>query len=390
MSHHVCLVSEQAAPNITPALDPAVRPEAVTLVVAPEMERRARWLGRVLREGAGVRVRHWPVADAWNVEHLVGRFLELLETGDDLILNATGGTKPMSIAAFEAFRAYDRPVFYVHPHTDDLFWLHPHDRPPHQLADRVKLRHFLLAYGAEIRDRASVHVPPAWRELTVCLVLKVEYFAGALRVFNWYAAGAGEALESAPVRTEYLHRPEFLELLDRFQAAGLLRLHRGRLVFTDESARFFVNGGWLEDHVFVQVQQLRRRLPLIQDLARNLRVVRDTGHGAVENELDVVFLANNHFHLVECKTRRFPPNKAGEDGPGAEAIYKLDTLKELLGGLHGRGMLVSYLPLAPSDRRRAADLGIRVCEGRGIQDLPHVLHEWIMSGTASRDTNAAD
>ncbi|BCX81442.1 hypothetical protein MIT9_P1020 [Methylomarinovum caldicuralii] len=378
MSRHVCLVSDQAVPNITPVLDPDTRPAAVTLVVAPEMERQARWLKKVLREACGVPVERWPVADAWDAEHLLGRFMELLEAHDDLILNATCGTRPMSIAAFEAFRAYERPVFYVHPFTDELFWLHPHDRPRHQLADRIKLRHFLLACGAEIKASADIRIPPAYRELTAYLVLRVEDFAGALRVLNWYAASARETLESEPIRSEYLHRPEFLELLNRFQAVDALRIRHGRLVFPDENARFFVNGGWLEEHVFSQVQQLRRRLPLIQDLARNLLIARDTGHGEVENELDVVFLANNHLYLIECKTRHFHPEEADENGPGAEAIYKLDTLKEVLGGLHGRGILVSYLPLAEPDRRRAADLGIRVCEGRQIQDLPHIFREWII------------
>ena len=390
MSRHVCLVSEEAAPNITPVLDSAVRPDGVILVVAPGMERRARWLGRVLREGAGVQVHPWPVADAWDIEYLIGCFMELLERHEDLTLNATGGTRPMSIAAFEAFRAYERPVFYVHPYTDDLFWLYPHDRPRHQLADRIKLRHFLMAHGAEIKAHGEVSVPPACRELTAYLILRIEALGRALGALNWYAASARDTLASAPIRDDHLHWPEFLELVARFQAVDALRFKGDRLIFPSESNRFFVNGGWLEEHVYVQVQRLRRRLPLIQDVARSLLVARNTRRGAVENELDVAFLANNRLYLIECKTRRFRPDEADEEGPGAEAIYKLDTLKELLGGLHAKGMLVSCLPLAEADRRRAADLGIRVCEGRQIQDLPHILHQWIMAGTGAHNISTAD
>ncbi|WP_022947122.1 Card1-like endonuclease domain-containing protein [Methylohalobius crimeensis] len=375
--HHVYLVSEQATPNITPALDPAVRPEKVTLVVSGHMQTQAHRLTRVLKEGAGVAVEEWPVADAWDVKHLLDRFLELLEHAEQApVLNATGGTKPMSIAAVEVFRAYERPIFYVHPHTDELFWLYPHDFPKHQLADRIKLPHFLLAYGAEIEARGGVQVPPARRALADHLIRNIEHYGQAIRTLNWYAASAGDTLVSPILTPGHRRWPALQELLEGFEQVDALRLEKERIVFPDEEARAFVNGGWLEWHVFHQVQMLRKDLPLIQDVAQGVRVVRSTRGGEVENELDVAFLANNRFYLMECKTRHF--RVAGNHrAAGAEALYKLDTLKDLLGGLHGQGMLVSYLPLKAADHHRAAELGIRVCQGRQLQNLPHILREWI-------------
>ncbi len=377
--HHVYLVSEQAAPNITPALDSSVRPDKVTLVVSQGMKQRAEWLSRVLREGAGVEVDHWEVEDAWDIEHLLERFMTLLEqTHPPPVLNATGGTKPMSIAAFDVFRAYELPVFYVHPHTDDLFWLHSQKLPHHQLEDRIKLRHFLLAYGAEIKSEGSAGVPPVYQQLTEHLILEIERYDRAIATLNWYAATAGDTLESPSLQPKHLQWDEFQELLGQFERAGALCINQSCLVFPDEETRSFVNGGWLEQHVYIQVQKLRSRLPLLQDVKQKLQVVRSTLHGNVENELDVVFLANNRLFLVECKTRRFHLDRSA-DGPGAEAIYKLDTLKELLGGLHGQGMLVSYLPMRDADIRRAHDLGIRVCQARQLQNLYQILHEWISS-----------
>ena len=49
---HLCLVSAQATPNLTPALDPAIRPRRVILLVSPDMRRRADWLERPFRSGA--------------------------------------------------------------------------------------------------------------------------------------------------------------------------------------------------------------------------------------------------------------------------------------------------------------------------------------------------
>ncbi len=125
---HLCLVSAQATPNLTPILDPAVAPRRVILLVSPDMADRAHWLEAVLRP-RGIAVQSWPIADAWDVEHVQTRVLELLEVEREAVaasaiaLNATGGTKPMSIAAYEAFRAYDLPIFYVDPERDRLVWI---------------------------------------------------------------------------------------------------------------------------------------------------------------------------------------------------------------------------------------------------------------------------
>lgn len=376
-SHHVYLVSQYAAPNITPALDPTIRPELVTLVVSPGMEIRAQWLSQVLKQGAGVRVEFWRVDDAWDIDHLLERFMVLLEQASvPPALNATGGTKPMSIAAFDAFRAYGRPTFYIHPHTDFLFWLHPQSPIKHQIEDRIRLRHFLLAYGAEIHSEGDASVPTLFQELAGHLIDEIEYYGQAIATLNWYAVKAGSTLRSPLLQEEHLEWEAFRQMLSRFERAGVLCIEQSRLVFPDEKARSFVNGGWLEQHLYMQIQKLRKHMPIIQDVKLNLDVVRNTSHGRVENEVDVAFLANNRLFLVECKTCRYPSGK-GAEGLGSNAIYKLDTLKDMLGGLHAQGMLVSYLPMRTVDITRAHDLGIRVCQGRQLRQLGPFLEEWI-------------
>ncbi|HHJ38412.1 MAG: hypothetical protein AXA67_13240 [Methylothermaceae bacteria B42] len=377
--HHVYLVSEDAAPNITPALDRTLRPTEVTLVVSPDMNQRALWLSRVLKQAAGVKVNTWQVDDAWDVEHLLERFMSLLEQTPSLpALNATGGTKPMSIAAFEAFRAYECPVFYVHPFTDELYWLHPQHLPSHQLEDRIKLRHFLMAYGAEIKSEGSSGILPAYQALTEHLIQEIQQYGQVIATLNWYATLAEETLISPPLQRDHLQWPAFTKLLTRFEDAGVLQIKDACLIFPDETARAFVNGGWLEQYVYLQVVKLRQQLPIIQDVKQHLKITRGTATAKIENELDVALLANNRLYLIECKTRRFPVKKPSE-GPGAEAIYKLDTLKELFGGLHCQGMIVSYLPMREADIRRARDLGIEICQAGQLQNLSHYIQAWILA-----------
>ena len=63
-------------------------------------------------------------------------------------------------------------------------------------------------------------------------------------------------------------------------------------------------------------------------------------------------------------------------GPGAETLYKLDSLTAL-GGLNTRGMVVSYQPLETWDKQRANDLRIKVVEARQLRNLDEHFTKWI-------------
>jgi hypothetical protein len=377
---HLCLVSAQATPNLTPALDPATLPRRVILLVSPDMRRRADWLEQVLAP-RGIAVERWPIEDAWNVEQVQIRVLELLEREHEAVerkeiaLNATGGTKPMSIAAYEAFRAYELPIFYVHPEKDRLIWLHPSGEPAVDLADRIRLRPFLLAHGARVESSSTRAIPPALRDLTDWLVKNVGAYSKPLATLNWLAREAEKGLVTPRLESWQLRDRGLHELIGRFADARVLNRRGQSLRFPDEEARFYVNGGWLEEHVFGVLFNLRADLPQIQDVARSVELVRETARGEVPNEIDVACLADNRLYLIECKTRQWRGKSAGT--AGAQALYRLDTLSDLLGGLQARAMLVSYRDLLPYDRQRAADLGIAVCAGGALRNLRARLAEWI-------------
>ena len=101
---HICLVSAQPVPNLTPLIDHRLGARRALLLVTPDMEERAAWLRSVLRP-RGVSTENWAVRDPWDFAHIQTRVLELLEheqeavAAGDMALNATGGTKLMSIAA---------------------------------------------------------------------------------------------------------------------------------------------------------------------------------------------------------------------------------------------------------------------------------------------------
>jgi len=85
---------------------------------------------------------------------------------------------------------------------------------------------------------------------------------------------------------------------------------------------------------------------------------------------------NNSLHIIECKTQRFRRGKTST-GHGLKAIYKLDSLRDLLGGLRGKAMLVALENLSDGNQRRADDLGIEISANSQLRHLEKKIETWI-------------
>ncbi len=242
---HLILVSAQAVPNITPVLDDNFKPGKIIMLVSSDMRQRADWLEAVIKK-RGVITERWPIDDPWDIEHIRDRVFDLLSDlpKNTMALNATGGTKPMSIAAYEAFRLLRQPIFYVHPEQDRIIWMYPPKQPGLELADRIKLPEFLQAHGTRITQQGSkLGVPKHYRDLTETLINGIDAYEKPLRTLNFHAAKAQNRLTAKLTDYETNDR-NLRELMQLFADAGFHTADKNRLVFANEEARFFVNGGW--------------------------------------------------------------------------------------------------------------------------------------------------
>lgn len=372
---HVCMVSGQAAPNILPLLDEALKPKKVLLLVTPAMSKKAEYLKAVITP-LGVKVEIQSLDTADNFQSIQETLLNLIcEQGDSSIaLNVTGGTKWMAIAAQEVFRVNELPVFYVNISDDSVQFL-GEKQLPHQLAQRIKLTQFLTANGYTSKDNSPQGMEKSLLELCQVLVSKVGNWEKALAQLNNLAsfANAKNTLRVSFVECKIVGPdPHLGALLNELHEAGIVATTNTSLVeFSDDNARTFANGGWLEAYVNHLLLGLKGE-GVIQDSPRlNLRICSPQNS---ENEIDVAFMAKNHLHLIECKTKRFTGESTGQ--AGTEALYKLDSISDL-GGLGTKSMLVSYRKLRDADRQRAKDLRIKVVEGEAIAQLKTQLRNWI-------------
>lgn len=375
---HICLISKQATPNLVPVLAEDIRPKEVVMLVTPEMADAADTLATVLVRHQ-IKVTRLPVADAYDMNAIQNNLLDELikREGQSVALNATGGTKTMAMAAQAAFQTADFPVFYFRPENNQMLFL-DRNAEPQVLSPRLTLSDYLGAHGYAVIGHQS-QLTANTAELTDTLAKNVGSFADAIGQLNRLA---NEAERKNSLEIDDKGNANFERLVDWFIDAGLM-IRKGKLlVFRDENARFYANGGWLEEHVF----RILRHIGKVQDKAMSLEVV----HGEApspklstkmqnerkrgrNNEIDVAVLANNRLYLIECKTRNFEKS----DGKlGADALYKLDSLTAL-GGLNTQGMLISYRPLDDASKNRAKDLRIKTIEAHQLPGLENQLREWL-------------
>ena len=387
---HLCLVSAQATPNLLPLLDDAWRPKKVVLACSAQMKSAAAALRAVIQtKASGMVVETLELPNAYDYGALSDAFLSYLAEHEsfNIALNVTGGTKLMAVAAQEAFREAKKPVFYVNVETDEVLLI-GEKSTSQPLRTKLKVHEMLRAHGYSVTQQEQPQITRELRDLTARLVDRVSSAGRALGALNALARTARDN----NLRVELNRDQSSLALGDivaLFADAGLLRQQGDMLIFKDEEARFFANGGWLEAHVYEALQSLRAQFEGLTDVAMGVRVAfggqdpRSGGKVKDKNEIDVAFLYRNTLHLIECKTANLAQGGKGDDNKATEALYKMESLLKL-GGLRTRGMVVDYrgqLASSEADRQRAKESHIEIVSGAQLKDLKGVISRLWLSAS---------
>lgn len=375
MKIHVCLVSAQAAANLLPALDPAIKPEKVILIISGKMQTQADNLSRVMQE-AGVKTEPYKLT---NEHDYAGTEAELLELAsrleqDDVALNITGGTKLVSLAAQSVASAASWRMFYVDADTDQVSWLYKNAPPATPLTQHLRLRHYLQGYGYSLPSvPEKLQLTPAQQTLTRTLINEIGSLEAPLSQLNWLSQQAEDKRRLEVEMDERQRDSRSLEaLLRNFENAKSLTVQRNKIIFPSEAQRDFVKGGWLEAHVFQTLCNLTGDLD-IRDSAVNLEVVDRTD---VKNELDIAFMARNRLFIIECKTARMDKPEAPKAN---DTLFKLAETSKRIGGLGTRGMLVSYRALRDAEKQLARALNIHCACGTDIRNLSEHIKTRVLS-----------
>ena len=359
-SIHICLVSEETLANVSPVLDESFRPQKVILASSPQMEKYTRRLSEIYKQH-NIDFEVWDlpdnIFDSWAL-------LESFETlaaslrDQDACLNTTAGHRLLALTAYEACKNVNIPSFYVNALSDTILWIDK-DHQDLEIEDHMNLHTFLQAQGYEVLSGGKKNISKRKNDLCEYLVEHCQRFTQAIKQLNYLCANADHHLRIDLKSSYDPHNKELQEILNRFYELKLVETNDGMIwTFIDENALSFAHGAWLEDYCYRKMTQFNDKL---QDYGSSIEVLRSQSKGS-KNEIDAAFLKDNRLYIIECKTSKM--------GNGVNILHKLESLSDLLGGTHGKGILLSFHKLPSYDLQRAKDLDIEVFDAHNLSQFP--------------------
>ncbi|MBA5761745.1 DUF1887 family protein [Vibrio sp. 404] len=385
MAIHVGIIDQDPIRLVTPLLDNRTLSQHIVFIGADSQKEIYQRLHSVLakRQITSEFFEIPSIANTTEIKMAVTQLAEQLKSrGEAIKLNASCGLRHRLLSVYEVFRSYHWPIFVVEPNSDRLCWLYPEGKEDTQVEDRITIDDYLTIFGA--RGEFSEHNLPPQLDQKL-------YELGERWASNALELGPGLATLNYLATTCRKEQKLDVELSDKQQGyrelnmllsdlveAQIATYQDGILTFTSEEARRFSNGEWLETLVHSTVRQIQQDMPTIQDRSLNVQVYRQLGEREVRNELDVASVVNNKLHIIECKTK-------GMRDDGDDTLYKLESLRDLLGGLQARAMLVSFRPLRYNDITRAEDLGLALIGPDELKDLKSHLSQWFAEAGGSEE-----
>lgn len=352
ISHHLCLVSAQTMPNYLPALNDDLRPSRVTLAVTPaKVSQDSAKILRTVFKQRQIEVDELPIPDTTDLADLSDRFVKWLDehANDDLVLNSTGGTKLMAIAAQEAFRMAGKPVFYVDIDTDRVVWVDDFARTPCRLTRQPSIRTAFFLNGFSVEEAViQSKIPETWSAFTRDFAQNVRAWGAALGALNFLATDAYDrkSLKADLRLIEGRVPAHWGTLLDKLNAYNLTA-YPDTLEFLNENARDFCRGGWLEHYVF---RLAKETFALSKDtILMNVIIVSPK---RIRNEVDCALFLHNTLYLLECKAKNLKRRSDTGVAVVDDAIYKIAQVTHQQ-GLRAKSAIVSALPVRDDDKKRA-------------------------------------
>lgn len=371
----LCLLSDQHVPNLLSVHH--FHPDRLVLVESSAMKARhsarhflnALKLGGLDYEG---RCDIEPLHAEDSLEAIRGALRQAYgkHPSADWVANLTGGTKPMSIATYEFFKALEGRLLYTNV-SRPAELLDIGTQQTETCRHRLTIKEFLAGYGFESRksddkireaeDRAS----QGWE----CARVVAEHATAddLLPLSNQdrrKARDKGIELQPGQLHTgnaavaASITRTFGLKQEEGAPPHGKLSKHQVE----------FLTGGWLE--VFFWGLLTRHADALgVNDVRLGLEVGR-TGDTA-GNDFDVAFMDNYGLAMLECKSG------AQEHDPGSDILYKVEAVTRQFRALRVRSHLATTAPtildregrIKSALQNRADIYGCRILTTKDINDL---------------------
>lgn len=336
----ISLVSDQTIPNVKLIKEFQHLNPNYLFVTTEQMERKGTrgWIEKT----SGITHSEVVVVNENSTPDVANK-LKTIDYGSygRIIVNLTGGTKMMSLGVHQCLSGLNTEYYYVPGNDDSYLLVDGATQTAHHFSSQISIFEYLTAYGFSIPESA-----PHDRDL-----------ADAQALFEKYCALEGDyteawrtllkAREKGKIKMEQMDsvRP-LLQALDFHSSDD--KLSPGDLKY--------ITGEWFELYIGLTLRQelglsdeevligrhiLKNVQPRkdLNDTSEMLGIDADEGLEN-KNEIDVMFMYDNKFHYIECKTSIVAERRV-ENAKGeilykpysilGETIYKADSIKSKFG-----------------------------------------------------------
>lgn len=257
--------------------------------------------------------------------------------------------------------------------NDHLYWLAnpPNQQPQNSslnLADNLTLEHYFPLFNWSIKQLDRNKIADSRRQVANQWRKRIQYGKKALSHLN-YLASTSNAEFRTVLNRQQQYDTTLNAFIDELVMHGMASLSGKYLTFRDYSARFFANGGWLEELTFSDLTRLQQKLPKLQDVARNVCIEQWVGDQRFEQELDVVCLYDNQLVIVECKTKNYHKKGNSTNNDLKLTLAQLSAMKKTLGPPIAKVVFVSFFELSPTSKARASQWGVEVLDGSELSHM---------------------
>ncbi len=311
MNTMFCLVSRQAMANVLPVL--MYKPQNVVLFTTPEEKSCADNLEKLFRS-KDISVKRIDGLNAYDyIGFKEGVKKELEFQQGELLLNVTGGTKLMALAAYEAFAEKDKKIIYCDTENKHIISIFP-DYKIEELIAEISIEDYLFSYGYSILETKDTSIIQMYFPLFEFILQKnlIKEFISLLdkvRQIN---------ITDKPRKTIQSNNKNF----SFSKNYDIYKISFNNSSITLNSSQFKL-GDWLEYFVYYLLTEKYNLEPLC-----GVKIISNKG---IKNELDIIVLKNYQLHIISCKS-----GKIDNDD-----LFQLETLRNITSGTFGKGIFIS-------------------------------------------------
>jgi len=292
-------------------------------------------------------------------------------SSNKFILNLTGGTKIMALAAFNQFKDISNDnikMIYTPIPKNEFIEIYPDKnkcKKPESFNLKLNVQQYVTAYNTKISNIKQLESIKqyALEKQELCQYI-VNNYDNIISLLSSFSNNLRVKRKCEQYLFEYNYTPEnneeeFLKNFGFEIADGKI----SKILIKDDIK--FLTGDWLSLYAYNEIKDIADDCLAEVFLKSN----KDT-----ENEFDVLFTKNNALYLVECKTLSQSHDKDGD------ILYKIYALQQDF-GLRPEGLLVSASKeqilkndeIKESLKKRAKQCNTKIIHPAEIKNLK----EWV-------------